>query len=288
MILTLGFYFMQARLWWTSIPRSLPLPALFVGIDVSHAPKVFDPDQRAFMRKKSCAAIVTVVVRGGPSDTVEMFSTTSTKYPGQEACLEFDLQENIEGTIRACNVEPACVIGWRDGISDTEFEELAAEEVRGIRAALAAAHDPGSKRKQRDEIPVAYLICQKAVANKFMCLQDGAVHSAPSGTLVTSLCGLDKDHQGYHETFFINGRAPPFSTAKPVRFVVFERDDPLSGVSLPDLTWGQCHEYANWTGAIKQPAVTKMAHKLSKLAGSFVDCGESIDHERLANRAYFL
>jgi Piwi domain len=280
---------MQARLWWTSIPRSLPLPALFVGIDVSHAPKVFDPDQRAFMRKKSCAAIVTVVVRGGPSDTVEMFSTTSTKYPGQEACLEFDLKENIEGTIRACNVNPACVIGWRDGISDTAFEELAAEEVRGIRAALGAAHDdPGSKRKTRDDVPVAYVICQKSVNNKFLCLQDGAVHSAPSGTLVSSLCGWDADHERPHETFFINGRAPPFSTAKPVRFVVYERDEQLSDVPLPELTWGQCHEYANWTGAIKQPAVTKMAHKLSKLAGTFADCGDSIDHKGLANRAYFL
>lgn len=31
------------RLWWVNIPRSLPTPTVFVGVDVFHAPRVYNP-----------------------------------------------------------------------------------------------------------------------------------------------------------------------------------------------------------------------------------------------------
>jgi hypothetical protein len=216
-----------------------------------------------------------------------------------------DLMENVETAIRTCNVQPKCVIGWRDGVSDTSFDELVPGELEGIRAGLGAAlsgDDPGEKRKSR-EVPIAYVICQKSVANKFFCIKDGAAaNGAPSGTLVSDLRGLapapsggiggapqqGSDQTRFLETFFINGRAPMFSTAKPVRFVVVERDEALHDVSLEDLTWAQCHDYFNWTGPVRLPAVTQMAHKLAELAGTFGDCGSQIDQRSLANKAYFL
>jgi hypothetical protein len=67
-----------------------------------------------------------------------------------------------------------------------------------------------------------------------------------------------------NQTFYINGRAPPYSTAKPVRFIVARKDNELKHVSLPELTWDMCHDYANWTGPIKVPAVCQMAHKLGE------------------------
>ena len=57
-----------------------------------------------------------------------------------------------------------------------------------------------------------------------------------------------------NQTFYINGRAPPYSTAKPVRFIVIERDDGLLNVPISELTWSQMHAYPNWTGPIKVPA----------------------------------
>ena len=32
------------RIWWVNIPRSLPLPAVFVGVDIFHAPRKYDPN----------------------------------------------------------------------------------------------------------------------------------------------------------------------------------------------------------------------------------------------------
>jgi hypothetical protein len=28
------------RIWWVDIPKSLPLPSIFVGVDVFHTPRV--------------------------------------------------------------------------------------------------------------------------------------------------------------------------------------------------------------------------------------------------------
>jgi hypothetical protein len=33
------------RIWWVNIPKSVPLPAVFVGVDVFHAPRKFDPNR---------------------------------------------------------------------------------------------------------------------------------------------------------------------------------------------------------------------------------------------------
>jgi hypothetical protein len=228
--------------------------------------------------------------------------------------LGSDIMENVKNAIRMCDVEPKCVIGWRDGVSDAAFQEVVQDEVEGIRAGLGLPAPPGAgagdsdsddqpadkKRKSRgDEVPIAYVICQKAVANKFFCVRGNKGHGAPSGTLVSDLCGLipappggsggpDSPPAGYLETFFINGRSPLFSTPKPVRFVVVRRDEGLQDVSLDELTWMQCHDYFNWTGPVKLPAVTQMAHKLAELAGAFPSYGEDIDTNRFVNKPFFL
>ena len=100
--------------------------------------------------------------------------------------------------------------------------------------------------------------------------------------MVQGIQGLD------FYTFYINGRAPPYSTPKPVRFVVIEKDDKLNAVPLEELTWQLCHDYANWCGPIKVPSVTQMAHKLAELGGSFPDCGSTINASKLRNKIHFL
>ena len=91
-----------------------------------------------------------------------------------------------------------------------------------------------------------------------------------------------------HETIYINGAAPPFSTPRAVRFVVLEKDDGLQAVQVPDLAWALCHDYPNWTGPIKVPSLVHMSHKLAELAGNYDDCSDSINNSRFANTMHFL
>jgi hypothetical protein len=156
---------------------------------------------------------------------------------------------------------------------------------------------------------MSYIVCQKRIDTKFLAKgipnEPDGKYGAPSGTLIQGIQGLD------HETFYINGRAPPYSTPKPVRFIVIRKDDQLKQVPLPELTWDLCHDYPNWvsiyvaggctaeqciaklfvllqTGPIKVPSVCQMAHKLAELGGGFADCGRNINSSKLKNTVHFL
>jgi hypothetical protein len=115
---------------------------------------------------------------------------------------------------------------------------------------------PGAGKKEAPKTALSYIVCQKRIATKFLTHnvagQEDGSHAAPSGTLVASLQGMQ------NLTFYINGRAPPFSTPKPVRFICVERDDGHMNVPIAELTWGQCHAYPNWTGPIKVPSVCQV------------------------------
>lgn len=247
---------------------------------------VYDPVSKQRIRKASCAAIIVEVVRNSPSDTdhtlVEIYSETFKRSGGNEFQLGDAMQQAIATALNVLDVNPMSAIVWRDGIGDSEFGRAAQEEIAGIRKGLEQGDRlVGEGRpSQTRAVPLSYIVCQKRIATKLLTT-DGK-YGAPPGTLVKGIQGL------MYDTFYINGRAPPFSTPKPVRYIVVERDEDLKDLALEELTWGQCHNYPNWTGSIKVPSNCQMAHKLAELAGSFADCGESIDSVGFKNKVHFL
>eukprot|EP00980_Cylindrotheca_fusiformis_P010697 scaffold2400_cov187-Cylindrotheca_fusiformis.AAC.2 len=268
------------RLWWVNIPRELPTPAVFVGVDVFHAPRVYDPIAKKRTAKASCAAIIVQVYRNASSEkaTVELYSETYAREAGKEYDLRDALKTTISTALKELKCDPRSCIVWRDGIGESAFTSDAPDEIQGITEGLNST--------PAGEVPLAYVVCQKRIDTKFFIKgisghKDGDF-AAPSGTLVEDIQGLT------NHTFYINGRAPPYSTAKPVRFIVIRKDDELKQVSLPLLTWDMCHDYPNWTGPIKVPSVCQMAHKLAELAGNMVDCGRNINNKALKNKVHFL
>jgi aubergine len=253
---------------------------MFVGVDVFHAPMVYDLVNKRRGRKESCAAIVVTVVRkisSGPK-RVEAFSKTFSRSGGKEYELGDALEETVSEAKRVLKVEPKSVVVWRDGIAESA-EHHAVEEINGISRALKKA-TIGTQAGPAIDVPLAYIVCQKRISTKLLT-PDGS-RGAPSGTMVTSLQGLR------HQTFYINGRAPPYSTPKPVRFLCLRRDEGLNDVPMGELTWSECHNYPNWAGPVKVPSVCQMAHKLAELAGSFADGGKTINDVAYQNKLWFL
>eukprot|EP00980_Cylindrotheca_fusiformis_P009466 scaffold2068_cov96-Cylindrotheca_fusiformis.AAC.22 len=268
------------RLWWVNIPRELPTPAVFVGVDVFHAPRVYDPIAKKRTAKASCAAIIVQVYRSASSEkaTVELYSETHAREAGKEYDLRDALKTTISTALKELKCDPRSCIVWRDGIGESAFTSDAPDEIQGITEGLNST--------PAGEVPLAYVVCQKRIDTKLFTKgipghRDGDF-AAPSGTLVEDIQGLT------NHTFYINGRAPENSTAKPVRFIVIRKDDELKQVSLPLLTWDMCHDYPNWTGPIKVPSVCQMAHKLAELAGNMADCGRNINNKALKNKVHFL
>ena len=259
------------RIWWVDVPRSLPLPAIFVGVDVFHAPRKYNPKEKKRTAKESVAAVVVQVVRSYNSDdcpTVELYSETARRDAGKELELGKVLQNALKNAMQVLHVDPQCCIVWRDGVGDATIGQCAEQEVSFIKGAFDK------------DVSMSYIVCQKRISTKFLSV-DGR-QGMPVGTLVDTLQGLE------HETFYINGTSPPYSTAKPVRYVVAKRDSSLDALSLSELSWALCHDYPNWSGPVKLPAPVQLAHKLAELAGGFVDCGESIDTKSFTNKMHFL
>ncbi|KAG7361420.1 Piwi domain containing protein [Nitzschia inconspicua] len=272
------------RLWWVQIPQSIPTPTMIVGVDIFHAPHVYDPIAKKRGRKASCAAIIVQVFRESGdmrSQKVEIYTQAFAREPGKEYDLADALQETISSAMRELDVSPSSCIVLRDGIGDSAFGNAAMDEIDGIRAGLSKQADGNAQ-----VVPLAYVVAQKRIATKFLSKgvtgEPDGKFGAPSGTLVRGAQVLDYD------TFYINGRAPPYSTAKPVRYIVVQKDDALKDVSLERLAWNLSHDYPNWTGPIKVPSVIQMAHKLAELGGSFADCGSSINTQQFKNKLHFL
>ena len=254
---------------------------MFVGVDVFHAPVKFDPKTKKRGRKQSVAAIIVQVVRKDVQprcSRIEIYTRSFARDAGREYGLADALETTVSDALKKLDVPPASAVVWRDGIGEAAMQADASEEIAGIRKGLDPNYVVGTKKGA--DVPLTYIVCQKRIATKFLTA-DGT-RGAPSGTMVGHLQGLD------HQTFYINGRAPPNSTPKPTRFVVVQRDDALRNVPVSQLTWGQCHVYPNWTGPVKVPSVCQMAHKLAELAGGFQDNGESIDSDAYTNRVHFL
>ena len=262
-------------IWWTDVPRSLPLPTVFVGVDVYHAPRAYDSKSQCQSARPSVAAIVVRVIRNHSTRAkIECYSETFKREPGNEFDLGGPIELTLRNAMKSLNLrDPKSCILWRDGVPDTAIANTAQQEVQGLRRAMGS------------QVPLAMIVCQKRIATKFFDdtgTKSGGVKGMPAGTLVRTCLDLD-----FH-TYYINGSAPPYATPKPVRFLVAHRDAALASLSLEELTWNQMADYPNWSGTIKVPAACQLAHLLAEHAGNFDDSGETTNHAAFANHLYFL
>jgi len=262
---------------YLSRPREIPLPAVFVGIDVFHSPRKYSVDKGKKVAKESVAAVIVQIVRSheeADNTHTEIFSQTFRRERGNEMGLGESINTTVSNALRIFNVNPMSCVVWRDGVGDPAIKQVAKEEIPAIRAALRGPNGAS--------VPLSYLVVQKRISTKFLSI-DGQ-SALPLGSLVVDLQGPE------HSTFYINGTAPPYSTPKPARFIIAEKDSELNvtNKTIADLSWALCHDYSNWTGAIKLPSPVQMAHKLAELAGSMDNGGEDMDNEKLAGKAHFL
>jgi len=266
-----------ARVWWVKLPKEIPLPAVFIGVDVFHSPRKYNVSKGKKTAKESVAAVIVQVVRSHNEEDnhhTEVFSQTFRREVGKEMGLSIPMRETVQNALRIFNVNPMSCFVWRDGVGDPAIKQVAGEEIPAIREAIRSRTDA--------EVPLSYVVVQKRISTKFLSL-DGK-KAIPLGSLVVGLQGPK------YSTFYINGTAPPYSTPKPARFIIANMDNETdkSARTIAELSWALCHDYSNWTGAIKLPSPVQMAHKLAELAGMMENGGEDIAYEKFAGKAHFL
>ena len=110
--------------------------------------------------------------------------------------------------LKELDVSLASYIMWRDSVSDSTIMKAFQQEIPKLCKVL---------QQNRCNPTLTYVVYQKHVVNKFL-IKDGTkgIHV---GALINKLQGPNFD------MFYINGSSPPYSTPKPVPFVICNKDN---------------------------------------------------------------
>lgn len=168
-----------------------------------------------------------------------MYCETESRLAGKEMELGSIMARTVSNALKAFDLPtPKSCFIWRDGVGDTAVTQVAGQEIPAVRAALGSTGKVvGAADANKANVPLTYTVCQKRINTKLLT-KDG--NKVPCGALVTGLQGSE------HKTFYINGTSPPYSTPKPIRFIMAERDEELNCVSVSELSWCLAHNYPNW------------------------------------------
>mmetsp|Transcript_31901 Transcript_31901/g.45362 ORF Transcript_31901/g.45362 Transcript_31901/m.45362 type:complete len:261 (+) Transcript_31901:1655-2437(+) len=171
--------------WFVQIPPTIPLPAMFVGIDVFHAPRTYNPATKTKSAKESVAAIVALIVdsRQGTTFEVKCYQQTfKQKKIGQEYHLGEALQTTGTLAIKNIGIKPKSCFIFRDGVGDTAVSDTIKQELPFIRKAVSPSGD----------VPLAYMVCQKRIATKFVrkSLNEGMPAGKSWCVVSVSLCSV--------------------------------------------------------------------------------------------------
>ncbi|CAG9326901.1 unnamed protein product [Blepharisma stoltei] len=178
--------------------------------------------------------------------------------------------QEIAGSVSVCFTEainayyensrhyPEMIVIYRDGVSDSQIDALRIYEIEGIKNAIASKEGwvPG----------LAYIIINKKTNGKlYRRDNDGNIVNPLNGTFVDTVVVPD------NKSFYLISHNVNQGVATPILYRVIEDSTNREDIIVyARLAYKLCFLYYNWTGAIKIPAPTMMAHKLAYIVGQSV------------------
>jgi hypothetical protein len=282
---------------------------MFIGIDVYHAKKTFeggDDDKNVYRQRRSIGAFTSSIITPdgryltsshvnphnarrelisrADSDTSSVASGKSNKSQDDEEEEELAAKEVLGGigymkqdalknfinkTMTKHNIKPDFIFVYRDGVAESQLNQVKQYEVKQVREACTTA-------------ALTYMVVQKRISTRFLVqTKDDKVGNPAPGTLV------DEFNSTVHDDFYLISLKNNISTVKPVRYIVVEDDRKVSRRTLQQMTHNLCYLYPNWADAIKLPFPTQLAHKLAFLVGEIKVNNPDV-HENLFKTYYYL
>lgn len=229
-------------------PTGIPRKTMVVGIDVFHD---------TVNKSRSVLGFVASIDPGFTSyfNTIRMHSGVGEELAGyvgdclREALLAFNKETNFKFL-------PEAVIVYRDGVGDSQIEAAKMAEVESMLMTFKLFEDYNPK--------LAFVLVNKKTNTK---LYEGSLNNVknPSpGTMVNSVIVPDS------QSFYLISHCVTQGQASPTLYRVIYNEQNFELMVLAKLAFNLCYMYPNWTGGIKVPAPTMLAHKLAMLVGQSV------------------
>ena len=161
----------------------------------------------------------------------------------------------IEAFKRNNGTAPSKIIFYRDGVGEGQIQGVCVPEIEQIKQALAA-HSVSESCK------LMYVNCSKRVNTRIFAGDVSRFQNPAAGTVIDA--GVT-DRDTYE--FYLVSVAARQGMTMPTRFTVLYDTVGASPDQIQLLTFKLCHNYYNVSGAIKEPACIRYAHRLAALVG---------------------
>jgi len=262
-----------------------PLKKLMVvGIDVFHS-------------KSAKAGSIGGMVSSLNDSLSRYYSAVVIQKQGQELidALKVAFIQSLIRYYEANNNFPDVIVVFRDGVSDSQMDTVAAHEgqqfmnaFKGSTGSSDSSGDSDDLRKKFKELrpedyspQFVYIVVKKRISTRIMMPQGKDVANPPPGTV------LDNTVTRFaFKDFFLVPQAVNQGTVTPTHMVVTKEEGaPLGPNIIQQLAYKLTHMYFNWPGTVRVPAPCQYAHKLVDLVGEHLHGQPS---QELNDKLYFL
>ena len=229
-------------------PPGIPIKTMVVGIDVFHD---------TVLRAKSVLGFVASIHPQFHNyyNTTRIHNKVGEEIGGHVGdCLREALVAFHEAT--KGRFLPECIIVYRDGVADSQIEAARRFEVEAMKRAIRTfnGYNPN----------LVYVLVNKKTNCKLYSQSGRGIDNPQPGTLVNSVIIPES------QSFYLVAHAVTQGMASPSLYRVISNEGGVDNMAIARLAFKLCYMYYNWTGAIKVPAPTMMAHKLAYLVGQSV------------------
>ncbi|KAG7155224.1 argonaute 2-like 4, partial [Homarus americanus] len=231
----------------TGMPMILERPVMIMGADVNH-PSAGDGES------PSMAAVVASYDRFASKFSVEV-----RPQPHRVEIIQ-DLKEmtkyNYRNLLRSFFIytkghKPERIVMYRDGVSESQFQEVLSYELKAMRTACTETevdYTPG----------ITFLVVQKRHHTRLFCEDRdgvGKCKNVPPGTVVDS--GITHPSE---RDFYLCSHQGIQGTSKPTHYHILWDDNDMTMDDIQMLTYSLCHLYFRCTRSVSLPSPAYYAH----------------------------
>ena len=176
---------------------------------------------------------------------------------------------------------PERIIVFRDGVSESQFDQVLSMELE----AIVSASDVHWKRINADKpleqhVPrpkIAYIVCQKNHHAKLTCetQNSGDVHytNLCPGVCVDASASTDGITSAVHNEFYLNAHIALQGTAKPTKYIMLYDDIGMKMSELELLTYWTSYLYCRCNKPVSMATPATYAHLAAKRARHLLVAG---------------
>ncbi|OMJ81439.1 hypothetical protein SteCoe_18117 [Stentor coeruleus] len=151
---------------------------------------------------------------------------------------------------------PNLIIVFRDGVGDSQENLVKDIEIVGLKKVISGFQGYNPE--------IVYIVVCKRIDQRFFMNTRDTIGNPRAGTCITDSQVCDDS------TFYMITSSVNQGTATPVKYKIIENTSKINRDVIAKFSYGLCHLYYNWKGAIKLPVPTQLSHKLAYIVGESI------------------